>query len=84
MEGGTKEIMEIVIFLLIVSVFFLYLGVFKLQVDINNLLKKQTEVNDSIAEIFNKIYDIMAYHNLITIEKEEKKDDNKNTTIVQK
>lgn len=67
--------MKIVIFLLIVSVFFLYLGVFKLQVDINNLLKKQTEVNDSIAEIFNKIYDIMAYHNLITIEKEEKKDE---------
>ena len=75
MEGGIKEIMEIVIFLLIVSVFFLYLGVFKLQVDINNLLKEQTEVNNLIAENFNKMYKIMAYHNLITIEKEEKKDE---------
>ena len=75
MEGGIEEIMEVVIFLLIVSVFFLYLGVFKLQVDINNLLKKQTEVNNLIAENFNKMYKIMAYHNLITIEKEEKKDE---------
>lgn len=65
----------IIFFLLIVSVALLYFGVVKLQADINNFLKEQTEVNDLIAENFIKIYKIMSYHNLITIEKEEKKDE---------
>lgn len=75
MEGGIEKVIYIIFFLLIVSVALLYFGVVKLQEDINNFLKKQIEVNNSIAENFEKIYKIMAYHNLITIEKEEKKDE---------
>lgn len=75
MEGGTKEMIYIIFFILIVSVVLLYFGVVKLQADINYFLKEQIEVNNLIAENFNKMYKIMAYHNLITIEKEEKKDE---------
>ena len=72
----------IIFFLLIISVALLYFGVVKLQSDIDNFLKEQTKVNNLIAENFNKIYEIMAYHNLIIAEKEEKKDDNKDTTFM--
>ena len=75
MEGGTKEVIYIIFFILIVSVALLYFGVVKLQADINNFLKEQTEVNNLITENFIKIYKVMAYHNLITIEKEEKNDE---------
>lgn len=77
-------ILYIAFCLVLINIVLLLTMTIKIQRDASALFETQDKYNELFEEHICKIYEIINYNNLIRPKKEEKKDDNKDTTIVQK
>ena len=75
-------ILYITFCLVLINIILLLLITIKIQRDTSSLFETQDKYNKLFKKHICKIYEIINYNNLIKPKKEEKKDDNKDTTFV--